>query len=240
MNKILFILGSPRKKGTGYYLAKELKNQIYNHIGKEKETIIDEFYLSDTSYEYCRGCMNCFINGECELSKIDSYDFDKRLEQYQGIVIFVPTYIHQMPGKLKNCFDRMAFRFHEFPLIGKKVVIITYTASNGGDTLVDYTKGMFTMLGAEVVDSILVYEIEESFDLAINRMVVSVVEMIKRIKNNTFQIRSSQEKSFKYLKSVVQTEKEEKIATFKQKRWSEMMGYNSLKEYVEEKFILRN
>lgn len=238
MIKLLFVIGSPRKTGIGYQFAKQLKQHIYQQADDSQSIIIDEAHLSDMNYKDCVGCTQCFISGECKLSKVDNYDFDKRLENYHGIVIFIPTYIHQMPGKLKNCFDRMAYRFHEFPLLGKKAVIITYTASNGAEELAHYAKGMFTILGAEVVDSHIVYELNESFETAAEKIYCSVLDMINRINNNNYQITELQEKEFACLKDIIHTELEQKLNTYKQKRWSELMKYNSLKEYISSKYIL--
>lgn len=235
MINLLFVIGSPRPHGIGNHFSKKLEELIHQQFLFDIK--IEIICLSEINYENCLGCTQCFVDGECRLSKKDFYDFDKRLERCHGIVMFIPTYLHQMPGKLKNCFDRMAYRFHEFPLIGKKAVTVTYTASNGADGLSDYMKGMFTMLGAEVVDSQIICEINDPFELAIQKIFNAITIMINKIRKNNYQINSSQEKSFEYLKSIVQTELEQNIKTYKQKRWEELNKYDTLKEYVEAKFV---
>lgn len=238
MINLLIIVGSPRLYGTGYHFSTKIKDLIYHDNELDKGEInIDIMYLSDISYENCVGCTQCFINGKCALREKDSYDFDKMMEKNDGIILLIPTYLHQMPGKLKNCFDRMAYRFHEFPLIGKKVLNVTYTASNGANKLSKYMEEMFTILGAEIVDSIVVYEISETLDSASQRIYCSVKEMINKIKNKNYSLRRSQENLFVNLKSIVQNELENGFSSYKQERWNELLKFNSLEEYIKEKYI---
>jgi len=237
MSNLLFIIGSPRSKGVGHQFAGHLKKILYEKVvGIE----INELHMADLNYENCLGCMQCFINGRCSLSLKDNYDFDKKLEDCQGIVIFIPTYIHQMPGKLKNCFDRMAYKIHQFPLIGKKAVIVTYTATNGAEELDKYSKRLFAMYGAEVVNSLTVYQMNEHFDLALNRIYDSIIVMLIRIKNNNYQVSKMQEDSFLSLKTIVKNELDQKIVTYKQKRWRELIKYSSLSDYIKMCYIADN
>lgn len=227
--KCLAVLGSPFDNGTGNSILKNVKDIL------EKDNIDiewDRLNIGNTNYKLCKGCESCFKTGECPLTKSDGYDFFERMDKSSAILMVVPSYIHQMPAVLKNAFDRMSHKMHEFPLLGKKVVLVSYSMSNGETELCDYIRGIFGTLGTEVVGA---YTFNRSRDDR-KQLIQNIVSDMKKVKDKVdehkYVITSSQEQLYKYIRNVVEMEIEANVTSYKQKRWKDLMRYDSLVDYL--------
>ncbi len=123
--KILTIMGSPRKNGTGSKVVREIEKKL-----KEKgEVEIEVLHLVDLDLRPCQGCFNCIRFGEdrCPL-KDDRVKIEQKIEVADGLILISPGYVQNVSGLMKNFMDRMAYTNHRPRFFGKKVLIV----ANGG------------------------------------------------------------------------------------------------------------
>ena len=123
--KILVILGSPKRNGSGLKAAKRVEEAMAKYGDVEFE------YLSliDHNLGLCRGCFLCISKGEdlCPMSK-DRESLQERMEAADGIILVSPSYVQDVSWLMKNLIDRFAFTHHRPILHDKRLLVI----ANGG------------------------------------------------------------------------------------------------------------
>jgi len=98
--KATCIAGSARSNGSTAYLIDTITAGMC-----EAGIAVTKYYIAKENIQYCLGCKQCYINGECVhhdavkqiVSDIVSSDF---------VVIAAPSYWADVPGQLKTFFDR--------------------------------------------------------------------------------------------------------------------------------------
>lgn len=225
--KLFLIKASPSPDGVG----KVILNDIKNYISQELNCKIEIFDQANENCNpaYWRSSVNQFI----EADQHDETIFEKNIMESDGIVIFTPVYLRQMPGEFKLTLDSFSYRMHEFPLIGKKMIIFTYCMSNGADDLANYMKTIFTSAGAEITAHQMCFQSYHSIDGSIKELKDNIKSMCMKIENNLYSITKTQEQLFQYYKSIVMEEIAKGVVSNKQKRWLELMDYDSLCNYLE-------
>lgn len=119
--KILAIIGSPRKKESyefTEYIESELKRI-------DKNIDFEYVMIKDIDIELCRGCHNCFKNGEdkCPI-KDDKLLYENKMKASDGIIFITPIYSNCVTPQLKNYIDRYAYFFHRPRLFKQKVMSV--------------------------------------------------------------------------------------------------------------------
>jgi NAD(P)H-dependent FMN reductase len=148
--KVLAIMGSPRKNGTGTKVVREIERKL-----KEKGNVeIEVLHLSDLDLRSCQGCFNCIRSGEdrCPL-KDDRTKVEHMIEAADGIILVSPGYVQNVSGLMKNFMDRMAYTNHRPRFFGKKVMIV----ANGGAGLDRTLDALRIALGGPEVVAELAY-----------------------------------------------------------------------------------
>lgn len=103
MSKILAIQGSYRKNGiTTSMLSYAIK------CAKEKGHEVAEVNLHEKRIEYCKGCRKCFDTAECVFKNDDLGEVTKQIKEADVILLAAPTYWANVPGVVKNLFDRLS------------------------------------------------------------------------------------------------------------------------------------
>lgn len=127
-NKILTIVGSPKKKGNSYQAAKKLEEMMTSKGDYEFEYI----FLKDFNLEECNGCFNCISKGieYCPI-KDDRDMIQKKMSKSDGLVLVSPVYVMTVSGLLKNFIDRMAYLCHRPEYHNKKAMLLTTTGGMG-------------------------------------------------------------------------------------------------------------
>jgi multimeric flavodoxin WrbA len=143
--KILIINGSPRKKNT-YGLLKRIEKEF-------KYDTIDFLYVSDYDVKPCVGCEGCLRKGICHIKDDASIILNKMIEA-DGIIIGSPIYLRQIPGNLKNIFDRGCAWYHRSPIVGKPIFFATTTQVTGTKALMKYFKDLTVQWGTIYAGSI--------------------------------------------------------------------------------------
>jgi len=99
MMDILAICGSPRKKGTTYSVLKA----VLEGTGRSSEILWPAFM----KIGHCIGCLKCknLTPGKCWQDDAMAMAINKMFET-KSLLIASPTYFGNVPGPLKNFFDR--------------------------------------------------------------------------------------------------------------------------------------
>lgn len=98
--RILFVIGTNRRKGLLYRLC-EAMSEGAKANGHEIELV----NLYDYQIGPCRGCWACVEKGTCILQDDFNTVFDK-VRSADVIVLAAPCYWGNVPGVMKNFFDR--------------------------------------------------------------------------------------------------------------------------------------
>ena len=149
--KILMISGSPKKKGDGAKILKELETLFVENSDIECEYL----FLKDYKIEMCIGCLACQKReGEKCPIKDDMLLIKEKLNQADGFVFISPVYIRMISAQMKLLFDRLSFMLHR-PVLGGKPAILLCTASfKGTKQSLDYLKIPVRNMGIHIVDSV--------------------------------------------------------------------------------------
>ena len=150
MKKIVIIVGSSRKseKSYSYKIAQIVKDKLEKC---DHEYVCNIICLSDYYISYCEGCMNCFQKGKCIIDD-ELKDIQKEMLEAIHVMFVSPVYVHDVPGIMKNFFDRLAYWTHIFKLLGKTSSSITVASSNGLIYVSDYQKKILELLGTIYID----------------------------------------------------------------------------------------
>jgi multimeric flavodoxin WrbA len=111
--KVLFLNGSPRKKGataTLLYAVADGVSSVGDMSGGKKVEWIDVYNLE---IRPCRGCLRCRPAGACILPADGAHRVGRLIHEADVLVVGTPTYWGNMSGSLKTLFDRLvpAFEF---------------------------------------------------------------------------------------------------------------------------------
>ncbi|MBN2280731.1 MAG: flavodoxin family protein [Candidatus Marinimicrobia bacterium] len=128
--KTLILNGSPRKSGV--------TAQILGHFSDLLQTRseIENIYLYAEEIKPCRGCLKCRPDKTCILPHDAAHDIAFKINESDLLIFGFPTYWGNMPGPLKNLFDRCVpvFEYIEGFQIkkmqkGKKAIIVTSSSA---------------------------------------------------------------------------------------------------------------
>lgn len=114
MNRTIFISGSPRNGNIEFVI----KNLFSRNKGS-KEIIL----LRDKKISRCGGCLRCFDTGRC-WKKDDMKKVEVAIKKADLIVLGTPNYFDNVPGILKDFFDRTSPMLGKKELKGKKLIAI--------------------------------------------------------------------------------------------------------------------
>jgi multimeric flavodoxin WrbA len=148
--KVLAIMGSPRRNGTGT----EVVRKIEQRLRTKGDLDVEMLYLVDIDLRPCRGCFRCIKLGEdrCPM-KEERIAIEKRIEAADGIILVSPGYVQNVSGLMKNFMDRMAYTNHRLRFFDKKMMIV----ANGGAGLDKTLDALRIAIGGPEVVSELAY-----------------------------------------------------------------------------------
>ncbi|NLT38567.1 MAG: flavodoxin family protein [Methanomassiliicoccus sp.] len=148
--KVLAIMGSPRRNGTGTKVVEEIELAL-NRMGPVQ---VERLHLVDADLKSCRGCFTCIRAGEglCPI-KDNRTMIEEKIDGADGIILVSPGYVQNVSALMKNFMDRMAYTNHRPRFYGKKVMIV----ANGGAGLKKTLDALRIALGGPEVVSELAY-----------------------------------------------------------------------------------
>ena len=101
--KVLLINGSPNKTGCTYTALHEVETTLHKH-GIETELL----YLGKHPIAGCIACRKCFETGFCFREDIVR-EIQKRLDEFDAIVIGSPVYYSGASGQLVSFLNRLFY-----------------------------------------------------------------------------------------------------------------------------------
>ncbi len=124
--KVVAIMGSPKGKGSGYKVVRQIEDRM-KAMG---EVEFEYLFLKDADLKTCIGCFNCVTKGEdrCPL-KDDRAAIEQKLLSVDGIILSSPVYVLNVSWLMKNFIDRFAYTNHRPRFHRQKVLTV---ANSGG------------------------------------------------------------------------------------------------------------
>nr|WGD64255.1 NAD(P)H-dependent oxidoreductase [Bacillus subtilis]WGD74039.1 NAD(P)H-dependent oxidoreductase [Bacillus subtilis] len=182
------------------------------------------------------GCKNCFIKGECPNEEIvEDYGEKAKREILDSniLVIASPVYSHNVSSDIKILIDRLSFWGHIFRLVGKHVITIDSSESNGSEFVSEYLKKTFTFMGAKV--SHQVSFVNSEVDIK-DELILETVNKMKAICEGeiNYAVSDKQEITYQTLKMILKGYDKDH---FEYKYWKDsgMFESLSLKEWHDAK-----
>ena len=129
--KVLVIIGSPRK-GNTYRATERIREIVQEKVPVEWENVM----LKDVHLEACRGCYQCFEQGEeyCSL-KDDASLLEQKMKEADGVIFATPVYGFQVSSLIKLFIDRHGYLFHRPSLFRQKPFLTTAGMVGNNDVL---------------------------------------------------------------------------------------------------------
>lgn len=122
MNKVLGIVGSPRKNGNTYILVKELLKGAAS-----KGALTELIFLNDYMIYDCINCQKCFKSEKCS-QKDDMIEIYKKIINSNILIFGTPIYFYGPTAILKKLIDRLFYFWSDMnysKIKGKKVIIVS-------------------------------------------------------------------------------------------------------------------
>lgn len=145
---ILFINGSPRKKGRTVRYLKEIEGWA-----KKEGAKTQLIHLVDFQILPCLGCYST-LPKSCRFSCKQKDDMEKiypLLLKAQGIVLGSPSYWFGPTGLVKNFIDRLTCLENNGYLLEEKIFAAVSTAQeSGGDEVSHYLISVFNEMGCVI------------------------------------------------------------------------------------------
>ncbi|SHJ28010.1 Multimeric flavodoxin WrbA [Geosporobacter subterraneus DSM 17957] len=184
--KIIALMGSQRKNGSGYRYMTQIKNKIISTSGIDFEYL----FLSDFDIKMCKGCMVCYEKGEdaCPLKDDYLYVIGKLLEA-DAVIFYSPTYTLSISGMLKNFFDRSSYICHRPLFKGKYAVIMTAVGAFGEKMTLRTLSWIVSAIGFRIIGKIGIrnggYDRKPDYALKIDkRLQYEALKLVNLIKQN--------------------------------------------------------
>ena len=96
---------SPKRSGCVSRALESFESSLPCEI--EREIL----FLADYDFRPCMGCMKCRTSLSCAFAGDEADAIGEKIKGADVLVVASPTYWANMPGTLKNIFDRNVFRF---------------------------------------------------------------------------------------------------------------------------------
>ncbi len=165
MNKILAIIGSPRKKGNTDILVSKIAEGAKS-AGAQVETL----YLGDLNIKECDGCHTCWKGKGCSKND-DMRDIYKKIIASDAIIFGTPVYWYGPTGLMKMLIDR--FVYFNWPenrakIRGKKAVLAIVLEEDNPDTyrpVVEFFEKCLEYLEMPIVGKIIVPGVSAKGDI---------------------------------------------------------------------------
>ncbi|MBN1892018.1 MAG: flavodoxin family protein [Clostridiales bacterium] len=127
--KVLLINGSPRRNSTTYKVVRMVVEKL-----RERDPGIEfeDVHLCEANLKMCRGCYQCFSQGEdrCPLQD-DRALLERKLAESDAVIFSSPVYVANVSGLFKNFIDRFAYCCHRPRFLGKKAMVVCSAGSDG-------------------------------------------------------------------------------------------------------------
>lgn len=233
--KILGLVGSMRGEySKEYTVVKRLMDSFSINDGDKSIITANNINVS-----YCKGCMGCFGTGICPLDKEDEItEVKNKLILSDLLIISSPVYLHSISGKMKSIIDRLSYWTHIFQLVGKRIVLVTSTSSNGSEYALSYLKKAFEAMGGIIVGEISIDML--TTDAELNLIISDIKRKVSASFSNPKLLKSSMLQHCNYKEFRKLYIKED--TGFEYEYWlkNKMFDYATFEDYLSSKLLLSN
>ena len=145
-------MGGPRK-GYGSIVMEQMEKEL-KLLSDDLE--FEYLYLKDVHLEPCRGCLNCFFDGEdkCPNRNDDRDMILSKIFEADGTIFMAPAYALHIPALMKNFFDRCSYIFHRPCFFGKIAIGVSNQGISGSKTVTSYFEEVTHSWGFNFVDNL--------------------------------------------------------------------------------------
>ena len=145
--KVLFINGSPHKKGNTYIALSEVATAL------EKEGVATEIVSIGTkAIQGCIACNKCQETGVCVFNDEPYRTIREKLQQADGVIIGSPVYFAGPNGMLCALLDRLFYSCRS-ALLYKPAASVAICRRGGASATFDRLNKYFTITNMPVVSS---------------------------------------------------------------------------------------
>ncbi|MBU1012803.1 MAG: flavodoxin family protein [Bacteroidetes bacterium] len=158
MQRVEFIIGSPRKRGNTAVLTEALNKQL----DKEKFTSNYSF-LYDFEIKACTDCRGCKRGNLTCIVEDDMQELYKRIDAANIIVFGTPIYWFTPTAKMKSLLDRLRPYYGGDKLANKKMAILlpAGVGEKDCDLTIEMFKRMARSLKLEFIEAVT----SEAYDI---------------------------------------------------------------------------
>lgn len=183
MKKVLAIVATESKAAT-VQAVREFE-QALKADGCEIE--FETLFLHEVNLQFCLGCKLCFDRGEqfCPLKDDRNLLIDK-LTNADGVVFAAPSYAYQVPARLKNLFDRLAYTFHR-PRFFHKVCTALHTRAIPIGKVQKYMEDMGQNMGFHPVKGCSLLTMAPMSDKQKTQFSKNIISTAKRFRRELFK-----------------------------------------------------
>ncbi len=124
--KVLVISGSPKGKGDGYALARQIEEEM-KRLGPAE---FEYLFLKNADLKLCRGCFVCVTRGEdrCPLQD-DREMIEEKINKADGVILVSPCYVSNVSWLMKNFMDRLCYTNHRPRFFRQKLMIVSHAGA---------------------------------------------------------------------------------------------------------------
>ena len=103
MNKVLAVLGSPRRIVNTHILLSKIAE-----VARDKGAGVEELFLGDLTITECDGCHLCWQDSVCS-KKDDMWSVYPKIGQSDALILGTPVYWYGPTGLMKLFIDRFVY-----------------------------------------------------------------------------------------------------------------------------------
>ncbi|MCP4006557.1 MAG: flavodoxin family protein, partial [bacterium] len=154
--KILVVLGSPRKNGTGRKIVETLVSVIEKQANVP--VAVEYLFLNARQIDHCRGCYLCLREHEdnCPLKKDESLELKELFRGSDGFIFISPAYGLAVSSAMKLWIERVFSWLHRPFLFGRPVIVLSNAEVYGMEIVANYLGEMLETMGMHVTGKISV------------------------------------------------------------------------------------
>ncbi|HGO4018602.1 TPA: NAD(P)H-dependent oxidoreductase [Staphylococcus aureus] len=146
MTNVTAYIGSRNEFSRTHTYTKKILNNLQMKYNIESQV----FSPLNLKLNPSTGCKNCFTRGFCP-QEINNEDDGKHIknaiEKSKVVIIATPVHSHNVSVDTKILIDKLSYWLHTFKMIGKHIIIIDTSESNGSVFVQDYLKKTFSLMG---------------------------------------------------------------------------------------------
>lgn len=130
--KVLVISGSPKGKGDGYALARQIEGEMKGLGPAEFEYL----FLKNADLKLCTGCFICVTRGEdrCPLQD-DREMIERKIDNADGVILVSPCYVSNVSWLMKNFMDRFCYTNHRPRFFRQKLMLVSHAGAGMDKTV---------------------------------------------------------------------------------------------------------